>query len=739
MGVPTIWEAIKPGFDERVPFEWFVSDFYAKNGRSIRIAIDAFQWIFESKGGMMIGVPMKAQITKLMVNFHVRIRLLLSLNVSFVLVFDGRFKPSFKRNFGSVDSELLESKRFDDEYAEILNGLNGEDYYSDASSQDMKELLKELDRLNISYVHAVGEGEAEAARLQRTGIVDYVLSNDSDSIIYGATKILRNFSKNEEDKPSAVGNLNKTKEYWCTPIDMGKVCLRTGLDKYRILFYSILKGADYNVGVTSLGDERTLQYALCSTKFIKQHVSGFDYDSLPDFATRFKNIFVSRDRESCKNITESFPEYSKRIEKYEKFKKLLFTYLSNHSKELFGRVERSIISKGELSGFPPDYVVMLYFNPIFTPQLFSFKDGDNNYGDHIDKNLISNIKLVESYNFFYQYKPGIVNDVSIWLTRHLSDAFILKLIRSGFSDLEQLGKFEKTKVKNEGTGYQITLVSFKFKNYLIDKLELFNKDENTKDEDKRLVWIPVALIPKSNEIYVSYLNSVLELENKKKEKQLQKTTSKSRRSKKKQVPIQTTNLYSMGFLKKKDETAKPKQPLQTKLMDAQSTPILIEDSDSDKELDQSSPLKTGNASPFKVQSDLKSLIQDSPIKNKAVKHTEESSPTKSNKYTNINIEKEEDYEEDDSMIKRADAPSKTPRRKLNFVSVEDSSVLELSQTEDSSIIEISRFHDSFIERKRAQKSQDTANTSIVEKKNILDEIMDSIEYSEEEQEEGEEV
>ena len=53
---------------------------------------------------------------------------------------------------------------------------------------DVKHLLN---LMGVSYIHPDGEGEAYASELCRIGYVDYVLSEDMDSLVYGCPRLIR--------------------------------------------------------------------------------------------------------------------------------------------------------------------------------------------------------------------------------------------------------------------------------------------------------------------------------------------------------------------------------------------------------------------------------------------------------------------------------------------------------------------------------------------------------------------
>ena len=61
-------------------------------------------------------------------------------------------------------------------------------------TKDMVDNVKRLlSYLGISYIHMdVGEGEAIAAELCRIGYVDYVLTEDMDTLVGGCPRIIRN-------------------------------------------------------------------------------------------------------------------------------------------------------------------------------------------------------------------------------------------------------------------------------------------------------------------------------------------------------------------------------------------------------------------------------------------------------------------------------------------------------------------------------------------------------------------
>ena len=87
---------------------------------------------------------------------------------------------------------------------------------------------------------APGEAEAECALLQKKGIVDAVMSQDVDTLMFGSTMTLRDWSKE-----GARGN--KTASH-VTVLRADDARIKTGLDSDGMILVALLSGGDYNVG-----------------------------------------------------------------------------------------------------------------------------------------------------------------------------------------------------------------------------------------------------------------------------------------------------------------------------------------------------------------------------------------------------------------------------------------------------------------------------------------------------------
>ncbi|KAL1873093.1 hypothetical protein VTK73DRAFT_1145 [Phialemonium thermophilum] len=159
MGIKGIYREIGPG--ERKSLSSLAIEHLEKTKRPLRLAVDISIWQFQvqaAKGGTNPAIR----------TLFYRLVRLLGHAIQPIFVFDGPRKPTMKRNKRSAG------------------------YGGDLAA---RTLTRRLIRLFGFTVHdAPGEAEAECALLQRRGIVDAVLSEDVDTIMFGCTRTLRNWS-----------------------------------------------------------------------------------------------------------------------------------------------------------------------------------------------------------------------------------------------------------------------------------------------------------------------------------------------------------------------------------------------------------------------------------------------------------------------------------------------------------------------------------------------------------------
>lgn len=105
--------------------------------------------------------------------------------------------------------------------------------------EDVKHICK---LYGIPYVQSQGEADVDCAQLYIDGVVDYVISNDCDIIVFGAGKLIRNFSAKKNAKYEMI--------------NMETFSNETGWDQTKLAHLAILLGTDYNDGIHGIGPKK---------------------------------------------------------------------------------------------------------------------------------------------------------------------------------------------------------------------------------------------------------------------------------------------------------------------------------------------------------------------------------------------------------------------------------------------------------------------------------------------------
>ena len=129
----------------------------------------------------------------------------------------------------------------------------------DTMVEDSKKILS---LFGIPYIDAPSEGESTAAHLTKTGQAYATASQDFDSVLFGAKRLVRNFSNSGRRK---IPNRNTYIEIVPEIIDYEKTLKELGVTREQIVDIGILIGTDFNPdGFTRIGPKTAL-------KMIKEH------------------------------------------------------------------------------------------------------------------------------------------------------------------------------------------------------------------------------------------------------------------------------------------------------------------------------------------------------------------------------------------------------------------------------------------------------------------------------------
>jgi flap endonuclease-1 len=162
------------------------------------------------------------------------------------------------------------------------------------ATMSMKDYMKDdaqklLTLLGLPWISAPSEGEAQAAHMTRRGDADYCVSQDYDSLLFGAPKLLRNVTISGRRK---LPNKNIYIDIVPELIELSKALSETGLSYEQLIDVAILIGTDFNPdGIKGLGPKTAL-------KLINEHgtlekaLPFVKNASFPCEPTQIKEIFL---------------------------------------------------------------------------------------------------------------------------------------------------------------------------------------------------------------------------------------------------------------------------------------------------------------------------------------------------------------------------------------------------------------------------------------------------------------
>lgn len=234
------------------------------------IAIDAFNALYQflSIIRQPDGTPLKdstGKITSHLSGLFYRTSNLIEMGLKPIYVFDGESPAlkaaeierrkqvkvqavsSYEKAVASGDKAKMRT------YAQAATSMK--DYMLDDSQ-------KLLDLMGLPWIQAPSEGEAQAAHMTKRGDADYCASQDYDSLLFGAPKLLRNVTISGRRKlPSKNIYVDIVPEV----VELAKALSCCGITYEQLIDVGILIGTDFNPdGIKGLGPKTAL-------KLIKEH------------------------------------------------------------------------------------------------------------------------------------------------------------------------------------------------------------------------------------------------------------------------------------------------------------------------------------------------------------------------------------------------------------------------------------------------------------------------------------
>ncbi len=227
------------------------------------VFVDAYNMLYQflSTIRQPDGTPLmdnKKRVTSHLSGIFYRNVNLLSEGIKMAYVFDGE-PPELKAGTHKIRSESRELAREKYGEAKKEEDIEGMRRYSSLLIRVDSEMVREskelLDAMGIAVIQAPGEGEAEAAYLSRVKDSFGVVSQDYDSLLFGAKRLVRNLGLAKKRK-----TVSGWQEVRPELIELDKVLNSLEINLDQLICLGILVGTDYNPkGVLGVGQKKALE------------------------------------------------------------------------------------------------------------------------------------------------------------------------------------------------------------------------------------------------------------------------------------------------------------------------------------------------------------------------------------------------------------------------------------------------------------------------------------------------
>ncbi|ABR54529.1 XPG I [Methanococcus vannielii SB] len=221
--------------------------------RTKSAAIDAMNVIYQFLSSIRLkdGSPLKnrsGEITSTYNGIFYKTIYMLENEITPIWVFDGKshdLKEKTKEDRRKLRQNALENYL---EAKEQDNLENMQKYAKRANFLDKKTIENSkrlLELMGVPYINAPSEGEAQCAELVKSKNASFVVSQDYDSILYGAESVVKNITSS-----------NKSLEL----IELSKVLTELNVNLLELIDVAILIGTDYNPGgIKGIGPKKAFE------------------------------------------------------------------------------------------------------------------------------------------------------------------------------------------------------------------------------------------------------------------------------------------------------------------------------------------------------------------------------------------------------------------------------------------------------------------------------------------------
>jgi flap endonuclease-1 len=259
------------------------------------LAIDAPNVIFQflSSIRQQDGTPLtnkNGQVTSHLIGLFSRVPNLMQKGIKPVFVFDGK-PPELKHKTHAIRRAIKEKAREKHETAILEEDYEAQSKYARQLTKLNQEMIDEckqlLQGLGLPVVQAPSEAEAQCAYMAKKKKVWASASQDYDSLLFGAPKLIQNLTLSSKRK------LPNGQYKYISPyiIELKQVLDDLQITQDQLIVMGILTGTDFNPGgVKGIGPKKAEKLVTSGKKFetiFEELETNFEWKTIFDI---FKNI-----------------------------------------------------------------------------------------------------------------------------------------------------------------------------------------------------------------------------------------------------------------------------------------------------------------------------------------------------------------------------------------------------------------------------------------------------------------
>ncbi|CRG88181.1 exonuclease 1 [Talaromyces islandicus] len=200
------------------------------------LGVDAYGWLHRGTVACAMDLALNKPTAKHIDFVLNRVRMLLFFGVTPYLVFDGDNLPSKS----GTETDRLQKR---EESKKLALALHNKGRTAEAQQEFQKavdvtpymarQLIEELKRMKVQYVVAPYEADAQLVYLEKQGVINGIISEDSDLLVFGAKRLLSKL-----DQHGDCIEINRSEFTACrdisligwTDADFRRMCILSGCD-----------------------------------------------------------------------------------------------------------------------------------------------------------------------------------------------------------------------------------------------------------------------------------------------------------------------------------------------------------------------------------------------------------------------------------------------------------------------------------------------------------------------------